>query len=349
MKALQFLFLAVIFPACVVAQQIAVRAAPVSQQPVANPKTPQEFFTRARQLSDLEAAGIPFHLKATYVASGDTEFTGNGTYEEWWQSKDVWRKEATLGNFTWVQIKNGAEPALYTSSVYIPLRLRQAVSAMEISTIRDPGTRSNWQLRNIKLGSDSLVVWSSSQGQETNYSTPMTVQYCFTSNGLLQIRKLGQESTLYQTFLPFQTLLIPHNVEVDLADKPVLKISLEILEPLTLTGVAASNLSLPENLNPATGMIQTDMKATAAQVLHVPQPKYPREAKLLGMQGTVVINATIDVSGRIREPYILVSAGHPLDKSTLKTVRQWRYKPTMIDGKPIMEDTHLSVKFSLIN
>ena len=43
-----------------------------------DPQTPEEFFARARQLSDLEASGIPFHLKATYVASGDAEFTGNG-------------------------------------------------------------------------------------------------------------------------------------------------------------------------------------------------------------------------------------------------------------------------------
>jgi hypothetical protein len=63
-----------------------------------DPQTPQEFFARARALSDLTAAAVPFHLKATYVASGDTEFTGNGTYEEWWQSKDLWRKEATLGD-----------------------------------------------------------------------------------------------------------------------------------------------------------------------------------------------------------------------------------------------------------
>jgi hypothetical protein len=54
-----------------------------------DPQTSEEFFARARQLSDLEASGIPFHLKATYVASGDAEFTGNGTYEEWWQSKDL--------------------------------------------------------------------------------------------------------------------------------------------------------------------------------------------------------------------------------------------------------------------
>ena len=66
--------------------------------PLPDPQTPEEFFARARALSDLEASGTPFHLKATYVASGDAEFTGNGTYEEWWQSKDLWRKEATLGN-----------------------------------------------------------------------------------------------------------------------------------------------------------------------------------------------------------------------------------------------------------
>ncbi|MGC2510367.1 MAG: hypothetical protein WA430_07350, partial [Acidobacteriaceae bacterium] len=95
--------------------------------PLPDPQTPEEFFARARALSDLEASGIPFHLKATYVASGDTEFTGNGTYEEWWQSKDLWRKEATLGNFKYLAIMNHGDEKDYGSSSYIPLRLRQAV------------------------------------------------------------------------------------------------------------------------------------------------------------------------------------------------------------------------------
>ena len=83
-----------------------------------DPQTPEEFFARARQLSDLEASGIPFHLKATYVASGDAEFTGNGAYEEWWQSKDVWRKEATLGDYKYVAIKDGEKTRFMEARVY---------------------------------------------------------------------------------------------------------------------------------------------------------------------------------------------------------------------------------------
>ena len=43
-----------------------------------DPKAPEEFFARARALSDLEASGIAFHLKATYVANPDA-----GTSREW--------------------------------------------------------------------------------------------------------------------------------------------------------------------------------------------------------------------------------------------------------------------------
>ena len=65
-------------------------------------------------MSDLEASSIPFHLKATFVASGDAEFLGNGTYEEWWESKDLWRKEAKLGGYKYVAIKNGRNLGIYT-------------------------------------------------------------------------------------------------------------------------------------------------------------------------------------------------------------------------------------------
>ncbi|HET9085903.1 MAG TPA: hypothetical protein VFN53_00085 [Acidobacteriaceae bacterium] len=106
-----FLLGSVLCPAMIFAQ--AQPSPPSAAATSPNPKTPEEFFARARQLSDLEAAGIPFHLKATYVASGDAEFTSNETYEEWWESKDTWRKEATLGGYRYVGLRK-AGVAIFT-------------------------------------------------------------------------------------------------------------------------------------------------------------------------------------------------------------------------------------------
>ena len=152
-------------------QPASTPAAP-TQAPVANtanPITPAGFFARARQLSDLEAAGIPFHLKATYVATGDAEFTGNGTYEEWWQSKEAWRKEATLGDYRYVGIRKTGVNRFYSTSDYVPLRLRQAMDAVLVRIAPDISSSREWQTQHTKLSGVDLTVLSSKYdcGDET--------------------------------------------------------------------------------------------------------------------------------------------------------------------------------------
>lgn len=61
----------------------------------------------------------------------------------------------------------------------------------------------------------------------------------------------------------------------------------------------------------------------------------------------VEIAATIDASGKVREPYVLISRGPSLDKAALRAVRQWQYHPVMMDGKPIAVNTELGVVFSI--
>ncbi len=98
-------------------------------------------------------------MKATFTAAGDAEFTGNGTFEEWWESKDLWRKEATLGDFKWVSIGSGAEQTVYASSVYVPLRLRQTVRAVPMSSQFDTIWESDCQIQHKRLsGIDFTVV-----------------------------------------------------------------------------------------------------------------------------------------------------------------------------------------------
>lgn len=137
-------------------------AAPPPAPVLAKPQTPEEFFARARQLSDLEAAGVPFHLKATYIATGDAEFTGNGTYEEWWQSKNTWRKDASLGTFHYsVMMLNGKAQRPIQTGEYVPLRLRQAMTSALLQIAPDKGSGGTWKISQQKLNQVALAELSS--------------------------------------------------------------------------------------------------------------------------------------------------------------------------------------------
>ncbi|MEO6828359.1 MAG: energy transducer TonB [Acidobacteriaceae bacterium] len=327
----------------------ATKLAAAAQPAVANPKTPAEFFARARQLSDLEAAGIPFHLKATYVATGDTEFTGNGTYEEWWQSNDVWRKEATLGKYKWVEIKNGEKPSLYTTSRYIPWRLRQAVSAVLIRIDSNEGVSADWKIKHRKIGGNDFATLSASY-KAPNSDRPIAAQDLFTPEGVLRIQQTAEMATLYNNFESFQNLPVPRKIDVASGPDPCLAISVETLEPFTPSEEATSNLSsIPKDLTLLSSPFKAaaSSNATAARLIHQVQPNYPVDAKQQRIQGTVVLGAEIDENGYIQDLHIVHSAGPRLDNAAKHAVREWRYKPTAINGQPIAVETTISVVFAL--
>lgn len=64
-----------------------------------------------------------------------------------------------------------------------------------------------------------------------------------------------------------------------------------------------------------------------------PPPKYPRQARRRGLEGVVLLEALIDISGRVADLKLFTSSGHPvLDRAALKTVRRWRFSPGTIGG-----------------
>ena len=75
-------------------------------------------------------------------------------------------------------------------------------------------------------------------------------------------------------------------------------------------------------------------------------PVYPELAKRAGVEGIVIIECTIDPQGRIAGARVL--RGHPLlDAAALEAVRQWRYRPTLLNGAPVSVVMTVTVKFFL--
>jgi protein TonB len=81
-------------------------------------------------------------------------------------------------------------------------------------------------------------------------------------------------------------------------------------------------------------------------LIHRVQPDYPNIAKQAGIQGAVVIAALIGKEGVIENLHVL--NGHPLlIPAAVNAVKQWRYRPYILNGDPIEVDTQITVKFSL--
>ena len=77
------------------------------------------------------------------------------------------------------------------------------------------------------------------------------------------------------------------------------------------------------------------------------QPVYPAAAKAAGTQGTVEIEATVSKDGIPIELRVLSSPSDDLSESALEAVRQWRYRPTLLNGEPVEIRTTVIVNYTL--
>ena len=76
------------------------------------------------------------------------------------------------------------------------------------------------------------------------------------------------------------------------------------------------------------------------------QPVYPELARQARIEGTVLISATINKTGDVEDLKVL--DGPPeLVESALEAVRQWKYKPYLLNGEPVAVLTEIRVNYSL--
>ena len=95
-----------------------------------------------------------------------------------------------------------------------------------------------------------------------------------------------------------------------------------------------------------TGPLKVGGNVQAARILNRVQPVYPPLARQTRISGTVRLHAIISKDGSIQQ--LEVISGHPLlQQNALDAVRQWRYRPTLLNGKPVEVETYITVIFQL--
>ena len=92
--------------------------------------------------------------------------------------------------------------------------------------------------------------------------------------------------------------------------------------------------------------VRISQGVTKGMCIHRVEPTYPPLARSARVQGDVVLSAVIDTNGQIQN-LVLVS-GHPmLVPAAITAVKQWRYKPYLLNGQPVEVETTITVIFSL--
>lgn len=80
--------------------------------------------------------------------------------------------------------------------------------------------------------------------------------------------------------------------------------------------------------------------------IHDEQPHYPREAREKGIQGDVLLQATIDTKGNLAN--LKAVQGDPiLVKAAVDAVKKWKYRPFILKGEPVEVETTIKIQFHM--
>jgi protein TonB len=108
---------------------------------------------------------------------------------------------------------------------------------------------------------------------------------------------------------------------------------------ISSTPVAVPKVATPQRVRVSQGV-------SSGLLIRRVQPNYPPLARQARIQGTVILHAVISKDGSITGLQLV--SGHPmLAPAAIEAVKQWKYKPYLLNGEPVEVDTEVQVNFTL--
>jgi len=94
------------------------------------------------------------------------------------------------------------------------------------------------------------------------------------------------------------------------------------------------------------GVVRGSQAVMAGLLVSKVAPDYPVDAKQARIQGTVVMKVIVDKEGNVAN--IQLISGHPLlAPAAIDALKQWKYRPYLLNGMPVEIETQVQVNFTL--
>lgn len=98
---------------------------------------------------------------------------------------------------------------------------------------------------------------------------------------------------------------------------------------------------------PPTGVHQIGNGVSAPVKIFGPQPAYTEDARASRIQGTVILQGVVNPDGSVSHLQVLKGLPLGLSESAVATLKTWKYKPALKDGKPVPVYFLFTVNFTL--
>jgi protein TonB len=108
--------------------------------------------------------------------------------------------------------------------------------------------------------------------------------------------------------------------------------------------ISSTPVAVPKAVNPQ--RIRASQGVTQGMIIRKIQPAYPPLARQARIQGPVVLQAEIGKDGSIQNLRLI--SGHPmLAPAAIEAIKQWKYKPYILNGEPVEVETTITFNFTL--
>ena len=160
---------------------------------------------------------------------------------------------------------------------------------------------------------------------------------------------MESEQVLHNRILAFRGNFIAGDLQFILAGKRRLTVHLESIESLNPVDDAvftppADAVSVPRTVD--ISVVNVSSAVATGMLLRKVAPEYPYFARQNHITGTVVCQALIGKDGHIQELQV-VSGPSELQRPSLEAVRQWLYRPYLLNGQPVAVRSTINVIFTM--
>jgi TonB family protein len=311
--------------------------------------SPADAAQHLRKLSEatsLDRAGLhPWHLRMTFQLNDSNGKTrDSGTIDEWWVSPTSYRIEVKSPALNETYPASSGAPVVHNRTSYLVHRLLQQV----VHPVPDYGgadqvtvTEAKQPIMSVKT--DFRCFQVSAAKQRGRGGRGGCAQYCAELNAdVLRIYlDAGGFADVRNRLATFQKVSLALDNYISYGNKQAIIGHVEALEGYDAARQPLELASAPKDIVVLPGLV-----AEGNLVKRV-APVYSVAAQGQHIFGEVLLCAIIDKEGKVTSFDVVTSPDSLLTNAAIDAVKQWQYKPYLVDGEPVAVDTTITVHFDL--
>jgi TonB family protein len=301
------------------------------------------------------SGSTPFHLKAHFDSfNADGKPDGGGTFEEYWDGVSRRRTDTEF---------RGAHRTMWKTtttywlggSLHEPFFLQKLMTAFE-QPIPAPAMLAlrDYSEKKVKLGATELqcVVIRPRIDPARKIGDPLVPgyvnedMYCLSRDThVLRVTVLYPGVLLaYNRVTRFDGREVPYSVELSQARVKRGEFEVETLETWRPDDAI---FTPPAEATTQSSTVRISGGVMAGMIIEKVEPRYPEDAKQRHVAGQVVMAAVITKQGTIDDLEVVSSEDASLSQAAVGAVKNWRYRPYLLNGQPVEVETTITVNFGM--